>query len=95
MVIATLSTRPLVAEEILRFFDVIQFEPMGDERFKVHAARGDHIGKLSHPFFGTRASSRDDFKAANSLAKRLNWNGEIVRVNAYTRQRAGRTGGHR
>src|ERR1700758_817707 len=64
---------------------------MGNQRFEVDALGGDHINKLPHPFLAAGASGREDFKTAYSLAKSLDRNREIMRVDANTRQRTGRT----
>ena len=73
---------PLVAEEIVRFLNLIEGEAVRDQRAQIDASVLDHRHEAAHPLFAARAKRGHDLLIAKAGVKGLVRRHQLAGVHA-------------
>ncbi len=77
-----------MAEQVERFPDVVEREPVRDYRAKIDPMVLDRRHQTAHAFLAARAERRDDLLIGEPCVERFIRRHHFARVDAQTRQRA-------
>src|SRR5690606_5685645 len=74
-------TIALIGEQIVGFFNLIEFEAVRHQRAGFQPPAGNDLHQATHALLATRAERGDDFVVAKSSQKPRKRNRQIIRIN--------------